>query len=238
VLLIALFVGSILGVVFYSIGSGEAADTAKAFLRGNQRLKQDVGDVRDFGYFPTGNIKTQGAAGDASLTLKVIGARKTVNATVLMAYRSGREWRVVDAYYDNEAGDRVALTSNFDDETASEGDPATRTNTPGAVAGFDEDSFKANVLDSPRPVLVVLGSPSSLDSVELDKTLDRIAPKYERRIALVRYDLSEQPAALGRLDAQTVPAVIVYRGGEEQERREGKISRDELTTLLDRYAGE
>lgn len=238
-LLIALFVGGILGVVFYSIGSSEAAETAKTFLRTNERLKQDIGDVRDFGYFPTGSVKTQGAAGDASLTLKVIGERKTVNATVLMAYRSGRDWRVVDAYYDNESGDRLALTNNFDDASAARsGDTPARTNTTTPVAGFDEDVFKANVLDSPRPVLVVVGSPSSLDSVELDKTIDKIAPKYEQSIALVRYNLSEQPYVLQRLGVRAVPTVIVYRGGEERERREGKISREQLAALLDGHVAE
>ncbi len=137
------------------------------------------------------------------------------------------------------AGDRVALTDNFDEgETARRGEPRTLTDSPGTVAGFDEENFRASVLDSPRPVLVVLGSPSSLDSVELEKTLDEIAPNYEQRVALVRYNLSEQPHALQRLNARTVPTVIVYRNGEERERRAGKISRDQLTALLDRYVEE
>lgn len=238
-LLVALFVGAIVGVVFHSIGSSEAAETAKTFLRTNARLKQDIGEVKDFGYFPSGSIKTHGSAGNASLTLKTIGERKSVSATVLMAYRSGREWRVVDAFYDNEAGDRVSLTSNFDEPSAlPDGDPAAKTGAHSTVAGFDEESFSANVLESPRPVLVVLGSPSSLDSVELEKTLEAVAPRYEQRIALVRYNLSEQPAALQRLNARTVPTVIVYRGGEEQERRAGKVSREQLTQLLDRYVKE
>jgi thioredoxin 1 len=236
-LLVALFVGGIVGVVFYSIGSSEAAETAKTFLRTNGRLKQDIGEVRDFGRFVTGNIKTQNATGNAELSLKVIGARKTVNASVTMAYRSGRDWRVVDAFYDDDAGERVALTNNFDDADTVSGTGA-QTNTPGTVAGFDEDSFRANVLESPRPVLVVLGSPSSLDSLELDKTLDKIAPKYEQSLSLVRYNLSEQPYALQRLNARSVPTVIVYRNGEERERRAGKISRDQLTALIDRYVGE
>ena len=238
-LLVALFVGGIVGVVFYSIGSSEAAETAKTFLRTNERLKRDIGEVRDFGYFPSGQIKTHGAAGNASLTLKTIGEKKTVHATVLMAYRSGRDWRVVDAYYDNDAGDRVALTNTFDGaEAARSGDAVTRTDTPGAFAGFDEESFRANVLESVRPVLVVLGSPSSLDSVELEKSLAAVAPKYEQRVVLVRYNLSEQPAALQRLNAYTVPTVIVYKAGEEQERRAGKITRGLLTELLDRHVEE
>jgi thioredoxin 1 len=238
-LVVALFVGAIAGAVFYSIGSSEAAETAKTFLRNSERLQRDIGEVRDFGSFVTGNIKTQNATGNAELGLKVFGARKTVNATVAMAYRSGREWRVVDAFYDNEAGERVPLTDNFaDDEAARHGDPRAQANAPAPVAGFDEDSFRANVLESPRPVLVILGSPSSLDSVELDKALEKIAPEYEQSISFVRYNLSEQPYALQRLNARSVPTVVIYRDGEERERRAGKISRDQLTALLDGYVEE
>lgn len=236
-LVVALFAGAVVGVVFYSIGNSEAAGTAKTFLRKNERLRRDIGEVRDFGFLVTGNIKTQNAAGNAELSLKVIGEKKTVNATVAMAYRSGREWRVIDAFYDTEAGERVALTDNFADAETAVG-AALPAGTPGPVAGFDEESFRADVLDSPRPVLVVLGTPSSLDSLELDRTLEQIAPKYERRIDLVRYNLSELPAAILRLNAQAVPTLIVFRGGEERERLEGKVSREQLTALLDRHVGE
>ena len=237
-LVVALFVGAVAGVVFYSIGSSDAADTARAFLRQNERLKADVGEVRDFGSFVTGGIKTQNATGNAELSLKVIGERKTVNATVAMAYRSGRDWRVVDAFYDNEAGERVALTDNF-----AEGAPpaagGSQSAAPVPVAGFDEESFRANVLDSPRPVLVVLGSPSSLDSVEFDLMLANISPmKYAHSVALVRYNVSEQPYALHRLNARSVPTIIVYRSGEEQERRAGKITREQLIALIDKYTSE
>lgn len=238
-LVVALFVGAVVGVVFYSIGHSEAAETAKAFLRKNERLRQEIGEVRDFGFFVTGNIKTQGSAGNAELGLKVIGERETVNATVVMVYRSGRDWRVVDAFYDNDAGERIALTDNFvEGETAGgagRDDAGAQTNAPGPVAGFDEDGFRANVLESPQPVLVVVGSPSSLDSLELDRTLERIAPKYEQSIALVRYNMSDQPAVLQRLNVRTVPTAIIYRDGEERERKAGKISREELTALLDGY---
>jgi hypothetical protein len=234
-LLVALFVGAIFGLVFYTIGSSEAAETAKTFLRDNERLKADIGEVKEFGYVVTGSVKTQPGTGNAELGLKVIGERKTVNATVTMAYRSGREWRVVDAFYDSEAGERVALTDAFVEEPAAAGAQAP---SPGPVAGFDEERFRADVLDSRRPVLVVVGSPSSLDSVELDKTLERVGPVYEQRFALVRYNLSEQPYVLQRLSVRAVPTLIVFRGGEEQERREGKLSRDELTALLERYSAE
>jgi thioredoxin-like negative regulator of GroEL len=40
---------------------------------------------------------------------------------------------------------------------------------------------------------------------------------------------------LRRLDVQTVPTVILFKGGEERERRAGKLSERELSQLLDKY---
>ena len=75
--------------------------------------------MRDFGFFTTGYINAASADGDATLYLKVIGEKKTVNATVNLAYRSGRDWRVVGASYETEAGKRIVLLDGYDDEGAA-----------------------------------------------------------------------------------------------------------------------
>src|SRR6266567_1240271 len=104
-LLITIFVAGIVGVVFYSIHNSEAAFAARDFLRNNDRLKQDIGDVKEFSRFVTGNINVSNGDGTATLNLKVIGERKTVNASVELIYRNGRQWRVIAASYKNEAGE-------------------------------------------------------------------------------------------------------------------------------------
>ena len=113
-LIIVLFVGGIVGFAFYQISNGEAGTTAKAFLKSNERLKQDIGEVKDFGSFVTGNINVSNGDGIARLNLKVIGERKTVNASVDLMYRNGRQWRVTGASYKNEAGETVDLLNPYD----------------------------------------------------------------------------------------------------------------------------
>ena len=114
VFLVLLFVGAIVGVAFYSIGKSEAATTAKDFLRNNAALKQDIGDVQNFGSFVTGSINVDTDSGNATLQLKVIGARKTVNASVGLVYSSGRPWRVSSASYVNDRGETVNLLNPYD----------------------------------------------------------------------------------------------------------------------------
>jgi hypothetical protein len=112
-LLVAIFVGAIIGIAFYTIGNSEAAQTAKTFLRNHEQLKQDVGEVTDFGSFVTGNVNIQNNDGQATINLKVYGQRKTVNASVDLIYSSGRPWRVVGASYKNEAGETVQLLDPY-----------------------------------------------------------------------------------------------------------------------------
>ncbi|MFL6207248.1 MAG: cytochrome c oxidase assembly factor Coa1 family protein [Pyrinomonadaceae bacterium] len=123
-LLVALFVGGIVGFVFYTINHSEAAQTARTFLRQNERLRQDIGEVKNFGWLVTGNIHADAGHGQATLTLKVIGARKTVSADVELAYRNGSQWRVVSAVYRNDAGRTVPLLDNYDGATTDEPEPA------------------------------------------------------------------------------------------------------------------
>src|SRR2546430_778193 len=101
-LIVALFVGGITFFVFRTIGHSEAADTARAYLRNNEKLKQDIGEVNDFGSFVTGNINVSNGDGVATLYLKVIGEKRNVNARVDLSYRSNRNWRVTGASYDRD----------------------------------------------------------------------------------------------------------------------------------------
>ena len=113
-LIAALVVGGIVGAVFYGINNSEAAGVAKEFLKTNEKLKQDVGQVKDFGSFITGNVNITNGDGNAQLNLKVIGERKTVNATVELVFRSGHQWRVMAASYRNEAGETIDLLNPYD----------------------------------------------------------------------------------------------------------------------------
>ena len=112
-LLGVLFVVGIGWFVFSTIGNSEAAETARTYLRTNEELKRSIGEVKDFGSFVTGSINTQNQSGEATLNLKVYGERKTVNATVSLAYRSNQNWRVTEAFYDDD-GRKIFLKAPYD----------------------------------------------------------------------------------------------------------------------------
>lgn len=115
--LVICFAGAIVGFALYQIGNSEAAAKAKDFLRSSEKLKAETGPVKDFGSIVTGSVNLHNGNGDATLHLKVIGERKTVNATVELVLVRGGTWRVSSGSYVNEAGQTIDLLDPYDTKT-------------------------------------------------------------------------------------------------------------------------
>ena len=113
-LIVLIFVGGIVGSIFYGISNSEAAEVSREFLRNNAQLKQDIGEVKEFGKLVTGNINLNSGDGTAELSLKVVGERKTVTATLELIYRNGKPWRVVSASYKNDDGQTIDLLNPYE----------------------------------------------------------------------------------------------------------------------------
>lgn len=113
-LLAAIFVGGIIGFGLYQMGNSEAAAKAKDFLRKNEKLKDDIGEVKDFGSIITANVRIENNNGETTLKLKVIGERQTVNASVDLIYTKNSSWRVSGASYINSSGQTIDLLNPYD----------------------------------------------------------------------------------------------------------------------------
>ncbi len=113
VVLVALFVGGIAWFAFHTIANSEAAETSRTYLRNNEVLKQDIGEVKDFGSFVTGNINVANGDGEATLYFKVIGEKGNRNARVDLTYRSNRNWRVTGASYQRD-GQTIDLMRSYE----------------------------------------------------------------------------------------------------------------------------
>lgn len=113
-LIVALFVGGIVGFTLYQVANSQAAAKARDFLRSSEKLKRDIGAVKEFGNIVTGSIDVADGNGHATLHLKVIGERETVNASVELLYVNRGEWRVSAASYENREGQTINLLDPYD----------------------------------------------------------------------------------------------------------------------------
>jgi hypothetical protein len=113
-LLVLIFVVGIFGIGWYQIGKSDAAARAKEFLRHNEKLKQDIGEVKSFGNFVGGKINVGSQDGEATLDFKVEGERQTVRASVSLILLHGNTWRVSSASYKNSAGQTINLLDPYE----------------------------------------------------------------------------------------------------------------------------
>jgi len=108
------FVGAIVGFALYQVSNSEAAARSRDFLSKSEKLQADIGKVKDFGSIVTGKMGFhESGAGAARLNLKVIGERRTVNATVELVF-SNRQWAVSKAVYVNSSGQTIYLLDPYD----------------------------------------------------------------------------------------------------------------------------
>jgi|ERR1041385_1789999 hypothetical protein len=98
----------------YTVNNSEPAEKAKAYLRSNDKLKQDIGEVQNIGNVDTAAINDRNGNNEVTLKLKVFGERKTVNATVNLMLVPGNTWRITSASYVNSNGQTVKLLDPYD----------------------------------------------------------------------------------------------------------------------------
>jgi len=112
--LVVCFVGAIGGILLYQLNHSEAAARGRDFLRKNEKLQADIGPIKDFSSIVTGRIGIGGEnEGGAILRFKVIGERKTVNATVDLVLHN-RMWFITQAVYVNSTGQTVNLLDPYE----------------------------------------------------------------------------------------------------------------------------
>jgi hypothetical protein len=80
--------------VLFSIKNSGAYQTATQFLASNEKVKGQIGEIRDFGAFPGGEIQFKNGYGRAVLNITVYGLEGTVSAQVLLTKDPEQIWEV------------------------------------------------------------------------------------------------------------------------------------------------
>ncbi len=95
-----LCVGCLVAAVFLPFSwlyHGGAAGAAKKFLRSNAVVRARLGEIKDFGWFPSGTVEVTNGAGKAHLVFSLKGTRGQGQAAVDLSKKAGRDWKVTAA---------------------------------------------------------------------------------------------------------------------------------------------
>lgn len=102
----------------------------------------------------------------------------------------------------------------------------------GKVIAVDEQSFRAEVLESDRPVLVDVGARWCPPCRALEPIVEAIAAEYEGRLKVVALDSDESPALCARYGLRANPTLILIDRGQEITRHVGLLNRQRVIALF------
>ncbi len=97
-----------------------------------------------------------------------------------------------------------------------------------AAKSVTDASFEADVLTSPRPVIVEYWAPWCGPCRQVGPVLDVIAAEYAGRVDVVKLNTDENPESMRRYGVMMVPTINLFSGGEVVKQVIGAKSKSAL----------
>ena len=103
-----------------------------------------------------------------------------------------------------------------------------------AVAVTDQ-SFQTEVLDSQTPVLVDFWAEWCGPCRVIASMVEEIAAEYQGKLKVVKIDVDESTDVAARYRIQSIPTLMVFKGGEEVERVIGAVPKQMILSRVQKH---
>ncbi len=93
-------------------------------------------------------------------------------------------------------------------------------------------TFQAEVLDSPLPVLMDLYATWCMPCVMMGKMLDGLAPKLEGKVKIVKVNVDEQPELAAAFNVSSIPMLVLFKDGKVAEHVVGAVPQRQVLAMV------
>ncbi len=106
----------------------------------------------------------------------------------------------------------------------------------GAFAKEVKDTdFETSVLGSDQPVLVDFWAEWCGPCRMIAPSLEAIAEEYQGKASIYKMNVDENMSVPQRYGIRGIPTLILFKGGKEEERIVGAVSREAIAKVIDKY---
>jgi thioredoxin 1 len=96
-----------------------------------------------------------------------------------------------------------------------------------------DQTFKAEVLDAPRPVLVDYWAEWCGPCKMIAPVLDESAESYAGRLDIAKIDIDQNQSIPSQYRVRGIPTLMIFKGGEVVATKVGALSKSQLTAFID-----
>ena len=105
---------------------------------------------------------------------------------------------------------------------------------PGVTVISDAD-FQAHVLNNDTTALVYFWAPWCGPCRLMSPIMDGIAESYGDRLSIFKMEVDPNPESVAACQVEGVPALVLFRGGQQLDAIEGVMNRQKLQEFLDHH---
>ena len=103
------------------------------------------------------------------------------------------------------------------------------------IKHVSDATFEKEVLQSATPVLVDYWAEWCGPCKMIAPVLEDMAKEYSGRLTVAKLDIDANPAITSQFGIRGIPTLILFKGGQEQERIVGAVSRDAIAKVVGKY---
>ena len=98
-----------------------------------------------------------------------------------------------------------------------------------------DSEFEGDVLGADKPILVDVWAEWCGPCRMIAPSLEAVAEEYEGKAGIYKMNVDENQNVPQRFGIRGIPTLILFKGGEEQERIVGAVSKDAIAKVIDKY---